>query len=375
MNNTDIKPIYLIITAHHDYRTPRRTSIHFIADELAKRGHVKFFSMRYSLLSKFKNDTRTVIDGKSNIVEVINGVECYLWKTPIHPFSITRKLFRPIENILFWSYKNMPSKVMLQWMKEANVIIYESGTASIFFELGKHLNPNAKHIYRGSDDLATINAANYVRRKFARFSSRMDSLCLLSKRMPDNITSKNNSYYVPSGLDADLNEIGDPSPLPSGTHAVSIGSMLFDPTFFEIASHAFPDVTFHIIGSGSPRASGYGPNVIVYGVMKYEDTIKYIKHASIGVAPYISDNVPVYLADSSLKMLQYDFFGLPTVCPHSVTGSYASRYGYTPGDAESIKTAVRGALSAPHVRTRQILSWSGSVDRLLNPIAYTDTRI
>jgi len=336
---------------------------------------VKFFSLRYSFLSKYKNDIRTIVDEKKNKIESVNDVECYLWKTPIHPFSITKKIFCPLENFLFWSYENFPSKVMTQWMKEADVIIYESGTASIYFELGKKINPGAKHIYRGSDDLATINAASYVRRKFTKISTEMDSLCLLSKRMADNISSKRNSYYVPSGLDENLSELGEPSPLPSGTHAVSIGSMLFDPSFIEIASHAFPQVTFHVIGSGHPRAPGYGPNVVVYGDMKYADTIKYIKHASIGLAPYISDDVPVYLADSSLKMLQYDYFALPTVCPHSVTGAYPSRFGYTPGDAESIKTATVSALAAPHLRTRQILSWSGVVDRLLSPTDYDDTSI
>ena len=44
-------PSYLLISAHHDYRMQRRSSIHFIANELAKRGTTRFFSMRYSLPS------------------------------------------------------------------------------------------------------------------------------------------------------------------------------------------------------------------------------------------------------------------------------------------------------------------------------------
>ncbi|HHW4680980.1 MAG TPA: GumK N-terminal domain-containing glycosyltransferase, partial [Xylella taiwanensis] len=49
------RPNYLILSAH-DYRTPRRASIHFITDELAKRGDTRFFSLRYSWLSRFKKD-------------------------------------------------------------------------------------------------------------------------------------------------------------------------------------------------------------------------------------------------------------------------------------------------------------------------------
>lgn len=366
---------YLIITAHHDYRTPRRSSIHFIADELARRGSVRFFSLRYSRLSPRKGDIRTVIDERSNRVELYNGVECFLWKTPLHPFNLRKKLFRAVEDAMFWIYEQTPSPVMVSWIKEADVIIYESGIAPIYFELAKRLNPSARHLYRGSDDLATINVAAYARRKFAVVAKQMDALCLLSKRMAKNIPSQGNVYCVPNGLDDGIDALGEANPYGPGIHAVSIGSMLFDSSYFEVASHAFPEVTFHVIGSGHPRSPGYGKNVVVYGDMKYAETIGYMKHARFGIAPYVSEDVPVYLADSSLKMLQYDYFALPTVCPHSVTGQYPSRFGYQIGDPESIKAATGAALSAPHERTRQILNWNQLTDRLLNPENFSDTAI
>jgi 2-beta-glucuronyltransferase len=366
---------YLIITAHHDYRTPRRSSIHFIADELAKRGAVRFFSLRYSVLSRHKHDIRSIIDGRANRVEQHDGVECFLWKTPIHPFNMRSKLLRPLENTIFWLYEHLPSRVLVDWATQADVIIYESGIAPIYFELAKELNPTAKHIYRGSDDLATINAAGYALERLTQVAKKMDALCLLSKQMAENIASTGNVYHVPNGLAEDLDTLGDHSPYGAGVHAVSIGSMLFDPEFFAVTSHAFPEVTFHVIGSGHPRQPGYGKNVVVYGDMKYAETICYIKHADIGIAPYISDDVPVYLADSSLKMLQYDFFALPTVCPHSVTGDYRSWFGYTPGKSESIISATMAALAAPHQRSRKILNWAEVTDHLLDPSNFTDARI
>lgn len=366
---------YLIITAHHDYRTPRRSSIHFIADELAKRGTVQFFSIRYSQLSLRKGDIRTVIDDRANKIEEHKGVECYLWKTPIHPFNMRRPGFSVIEDFIFWMYERLPNRVMVDWIKQADVIIYESGIAPIYFELAKKLNPNARHIYRGSDDLDTINVAGYAKRKFAKVSPSMDALCLLSKRMAANIASKKNVYCVPNGLDENLDVIGDPNPYGEGIHAVSIGSMLFDPSYFEAVGAAFPDVTFHVVGSGHPRTPAYAKNVVVYGDMKFADCIRYIKHAHIGIAPYVSDDVPDYLADSSMKMLQYDFFALPTVCPRSVTGQYSSRFGYVLGDAESMKAATRAALSARRERSRQILNWSEVTSRLLEPARFNDTAI
>jgi 2-beta-glucuronyltransferase len=365
---------YLIVTAHHDYRTPRRASIHFIADELAKRGSVRFFSLRYSALSKHRNDIRSVVDAQANRVEHHNGVECYLWKTPIHPFNMRSKWLRPLENSLFWLYQHLPSPIFVKWAKQADVIIYESGIAPIYFARAKALNPAARHIYRGSDDLSTINVSAYAHAEFSRIAGQMDALCLLSKRMAENIASSN-VYYVPGGIADDLDQFADPSPYGPGLHGVSIGSMLFDSEFFVLASDLFPEVTFHVIGSGQPRADDYGRNVIVYGDMKYAETIRYIKHADFGIAPYIGDAVPAYLADSSMKMMQYDYFALPTVCPDSVTADYPARFGYTPGNRHSIRQAIRGALRRPHERTRQILNWSEVSDRLLNPADFADTHI
>lgn len=372
-------PRYLLISAHHDYRTARRSSIHFIADELALRGTLRFFSMRYSTLSKRKGDMRLPLDARANRIERHDGVECFLWKTPLHPVNLHRRWLRPLESVMFGLYRDARCATLDAWMGEADVIIYESGISPIFFERGKRLNPQAHHIYLVNDDLQTINAAHFAQRALESAAPRMDAVILVARSMAANMPKHSKLFVVPHGLDPALDLLGDPSPYAQGKHVVSVGSMLFDTDFFVKASNAFPALTFHIIGSGHAHVEGYGPNVEVYGHMPYDRTIPYMKHAHLGIAPYISedlsDAVPPYLADSSMKMMQYDFFGLPTVCPHSVTGNYTGRFGYTPGDEESIKTAIRQAMGAPHLRTRQILSWSEVTDRVLDPLAFADTRV
>ena len=51
----------LLLTAH-DFRTPRKANMHFIASELARRGPMRFFSLRYSALSRRTQDARLFLD-------------------------------------------------------------------------------------------------------------------------------------------------------------------------------------------------------------------------------------------------------------------------------------------------------------------------
>jgi 2-beta-glucuronyltransferase len=365
---------FLVLSAH-DYRTPRRASIHCIADELARRGPTRFFSLRYSRLSQWKHDIRLPLDASANIVVRHRGVDCYLWKTALHPFNTRRAWLRPVEDLMFRRYVAAAPAILRQWMREADTILFESGTAVVFAELARQVNRQAKLIYRASDGLSAIDSADYVARTFVRVASAMDTIALVSPAMAAEVASRDNVHHVGHGIDPALAEQGDPSPYDAGVHAVSVGSMLFDPEAIAVASRAFPDITFHVIGSGCGRMPGYGDNVTVYGEMPHADTLRYIKHAHFGIAPYAATRLPAYLADSSLKLLQYDFYALPAICPHAIVGGYASRFGYAPGDADSIVAAVRRALDAPRVRSRQPLDWAQTVDRLLDPMAFPDTRI
>lgn len=368
---------FLVISAH-DYRSRRKAGVHFVTAELEKRGKTRFFSCQYSLLSQLKSDPRASLAALANKKTVHENVECYLWKTLIHPFNVRKACLRPIEAFLFRRYVRKPSQVLVDWIAESDVIFFESGIAPVFFDLVAQLNPQARTIYIASDDLTTINAAAYVKATFDRVAPQMSALCLKSRYMSDGMPESSNQYVIPHGFDFSVAEYADPSPYPTGgntVHAVSIGSMLFDPEFFVMASRQFPDVTFHIIGSGARAHPGYAENVRVYDEMPHHLTLPYIKHADIGIAPYRSANLPRYLADTSLKLMQYDFFRLPAVCPNSIVGDYASRFGYEPGDSESIATAINAAIAAPGMSSRTPLHWSQVVERMLNPMQFDDTRL
>ncbi len=372
---TPFDETFLVLSAH-DYRSPRKAGVHFIAEELAKRGRTRFFSLRYSFLSRYTADPRLTLDAEANRIDIHNGVECYLWKTLIHPFNTRRNWLRLAETWMYRWYSKGQNSVLHQWIQEASVIILESGVAPVFFDLIKRLNPDATIVYRASDALETINVAAYVNDTFTRIAADIHTIVLPSKALAETIPSSHNLAFVPQGIDYSIAEKADPSPYGPGIHAVSIGSMLFDPSFFILAAKNFPNIHFHIIGSGQPRHSEYGTNVSVYGEMPFAQTLPYIKHAQLGIAPYSSNNMPAYLRDTSLKLLQYDFFSLPAICPTFIAADYPNRYGYQIGNAESITQAINHALN-PHARSipRPVFSWSQVTDRMLAPQLFRDTEM
>ena len=369
------KPVFLVLSAH-DYRSPRRANIHFITRELAKLGATRFFSLRYSRLSRYTHDPRLSLDEEANQIGFHYGVECYLWKTLFHPFNTRRPWLRPLENLMFSLYSRGRNTVLRRWIREADVILLESGVAPIFFDLIKRLNPGAKVLYRASDALDTINVAEYVNTAFARAAPQMNTIALPSKALADGIPSRHNLAFVPHGIDHAVAEQADPSPYGEGIHAVSVGSMLFDPHFFVLAARRFPHIQFHIIGCGQPAHADYGPNVHLYGEMPFAQTLPYIKHAQLGIAPYSSVNLPVYLRDTSMKLIQYAFFGVPAICPHFIAADYSNRFGYDLGDANSIAAAIERALHPTQpIRTQPVLNWQQVAERMLSPTAYADTEM
>ncbi|HSC68817.1 MAG TPA: glycosyltransferase family 1 protein [Cellvibrio sp.] len=364
------KQKYLLLSAH-DYRSPRKAGMHFVANELSKLGTTRFFSLRYSFLSRYKHDPRLSLDDQANKVVLHQGVECYLWKTPIHPIRI-----RPFESLMYHVYSYGFNRVLRAWIRDSDVIVLESGVAPIFFDLIKKLNPSARVLYRASDALDTIDAAAYISKTFDRIAKDIDTIVLPSKALAEGIPSTHNLAFVPQGIDHSVNEKANPSPYKEGIHAVSVGSMLFDPEFFVLAARRFPHIHFHIIGSCQPRHPEYGDNVSVYGEMPFDKTLPYIKHATLGIAPYSSVNLPAYLRDTSLKLTQYEFFGLPAICPHFIAADYPTRFGYEIGNEDSIALAISRALNpAKPLTKRTVLDWSQVTERMLAPKKFSDTEV
>jgi 2-beta-glucuronyltransferase len=150
--------------------------------------------------------------------------------------------------------------------------------------------------------------------------------------------------------------------------------MLFDASFFEAVASSFPEYKFHVIGCGTK----FSPpkNVIIYDEMPFRDTLAYLKYATVGVAPYRQAPGTEYLADSSLKLAQFEYFGLPAVCPDFAVGTNKTRSGYKVNDKDSMRMALSRALDmVGKVPPRQFQAWEDVAARVLVPQDFPDTAI
>ena len=370
------RPKIVIVSGVHDYRTPRRGSIQALADALVRLGNdVTFISVRFSPISRAKGDHRLFLWDRANRPETVNGVQCYLWRTPFHPFRTGRAAFDRTAGPLFSVYASWPNRFIDDELRAASHILVESGLGIMLIHRARRLNPRARIIYRGSDALHTIGAPPTLAVELRKRSDEVDAFCLLAEKMADDFQwAAAKTYVVPLGINRDDFATIGASPYGGGINAVTVGSMLFDRTFFEKASSRFPDIQFHLIGTGDPFAAP--PNVHHYKEMPFKATLPYLKHADFGIAAYKPQANSGYLAQSSLKLMQYEYLGLPAVCPDYAAGTSPNRFGYVTGDEVSVVTAIRRALA--HGRfagADAVLSWEETAQRMLAPERYADTAL
>lgn len=362
---------YVIVSGYHDYRSRRKVDLHFVADNLKHRGGVLFLSLRFSALSRFKEDPRHDLLDRANRLERVNDVLCYLHRTPVHPIGLPHFL-RAAERASFKLYASYLPSAMRRRIAGARTIFIESGIAITFVPLLRRLNRSAEIVYLASDSLQAIGQADTVRRDLRRHARSISRARVPSPFLASDVPSTIPSFFIPHGIDKGAYSRVGPSPYDRATrNAVSVGSMLFDPTFFAIAGAAFPDIAFHVIGSGHAKQ---GPsNVVYHPEMPFEETLAYLRHSTFAIAAY-GPGVERYLTHTSMKLMQYHYLGIPAVCPDLVASPEFGRFGYQHGNEASIRQAITAALSASSIARGAYLDWKEVTDRLIAPLDFPDTR-
>lgn len=364
-----------LIVSSHDFRTARKVNLHHLAHELGMRAATRFFSVGFSALSDLKGDPRAALRCRSNRVETVDGVDCYLWRTALHPFNLRIAALDQAAAPLFKAYAQRLPPVFFEWARESRLILIESGLPVLLFEEIKRASPKARIVYFASDDLASIGCGEFLLRELRRTIGRYDAIFGPSRRLVSTFPATIPAYCLPYGMDAEVARAVDPSPFTAKVNAVSAGSTLFDPTFFEIAAPAFPDIAFHVIGGGAGADRLKAVNIRLYDEMPVGEVLTYFRHAAFGIAPYEAGKVDPYFAESSQKLTQLRRLGIPAVCPHAAAGNVPGRFGYDPGDRDSIIAAIRAALAVGRLPPQPAPSWAEVAERLLAPERFPAARV
>ena len=353
---------FLFLSTHAFLPTTRKTSVHFVSQALADRGHeVETISVGFSHLSYFKKRaiySQLAAQQRNRFVQTDPRYRsaCYLPLIP--PFSSGNTLLNTLTAPFFKLYGTLLPRFMREAIVKADVIAIESGTAIVFLDAIRRANPGARMVYFARDRLDTVGASEYLQRLERRIVPLFDRIVVPSSHMAEGFREAGKVVIIPQGIDKKGFDSCKDSPYPVGTrNGVAVGNMLFDRNaVMAMATHA-PDVSFHLFGEGIPV--DFPPNVRVYGERAFNEIIPYIKFADFGLAPYRLKERELYLVESSLKLQQYSYCELPILAPDLMTNSRPNIVGYEQRHETDWAGKLNRAVTMLHLAAwkEDILSW------------------
>ena len=355
----------VLILSFHAFNSPNKAGFHFIAEEYSKNKRVIFVTTGLSLFSRLKNDPRyyLAIESGSNkkiIKDNDSSVEFFSPVTLFHPIYFRIKL---LDKVLYNLFKGYGSRVGLieKEILSSDLIIVEScyGIMWLNFLFKKGLLFDKKIIYRVSDSLNILRVSSLLKVEEAFF---------LKNQVPFLVSCPSESIYHElsnlhhnvrihhHGISIDKLSSVELSPYKCETkNAIFVGMSRIDYEAINVLANSYPDFNFHLIGNINFIFEL--KNIHNYGILRYEDTIKYIQHADIGLQTRITEGDKSL--NRSLKVQQYTYFGLPIIGPSEINSGLINYFPYDSNNSESLISAFKRAtdsLKFPELKAG-IRSW------------------
>jgi 2-beta-glucuronyltransferase len=169
---------------------------------------------------------------------------------------------------------------------------------------------------------------------------------------------------VRHGIDRRAFDAESRSPYPTGPNAVLIGDMMLDQPLLERLVKSFPEVRFHYFGRTALNFAAPA-NLTAWGEQPFEGVVPFVQHADVGLALYRREPGLAYLAESSLKNLQYRYCGLPVVGPDFAVATVPRALAYDPEQPVSAERALRAALARGRGARGGVADWDEVAGELL----------
>lgn len=371
---------FLIGTAHFFAPNYRDAGMHRFAKSLAAKGHhVDFVTFGQSWLKqRIKAETRRYVasaDAAARDGANPANVHAHVHREAFHPLSgspLAEAVTRPLER----AYGRRLDRWTRDATRAADVVILECGYAPYYLRAMRQLNPRARFIAFYNDRLDLVGFRRETLALNDRVLPSFDLVRTNAEALLRYLPAGANGRYVPQGVDKEKIRFDLPSPYAPGRRAiVSVGNMLFDEAAVrEIAAAANAHgADVHVIGTHMAEPPA---NVVVHGELPFERTLPFIIHADIGLAPYRPVEGADYLIQSSLKIQQYSYCGLPILLAEQlgIAGENFVRYDRTQPGAVAAAVDRAFAMGRSREYGRHVRGWDEVGDILIEAIAAAPRR-
>lgn len=325
----------------------RKTSMVFLAEAWRDLGYdVHVVTCQLSWLTRLKRGNKLVgiPADRVNRWYAAEGMHGFVWVPPAHPATFGTAVDRLLGEPLMAAYAASLPRAIRGKLREAALVVVESCSAAALFRAIKRAAPAVPVVYSMSDRLLAVGMHPALQRRIEADAHdyaliRVPASAML-KDLPDSHT-----VCIRHGLDKTQFEHVHDNPFARAGNAILIGDMMLDRGVLEGLASRFPQVDFHYFGR---VALGMPPlaNVVDHGEVPFAALVPYLQWADVGLSLYREIAGLDYLAESSLKNIQYSYCGVPIVAPHFVLSGQAYGYGYPSGDVGGAVAAMQRALAA-----------------------------
>lgn len=343
----------IVFLSNHAWGTPNKAGFYKLAEACNALGHhVLFITTGLSIFSFLRRDIRLKTGRPLNrLCEENFGLYSYLHFTILHPHTLLFSWLNRMTAGCVRRYDRYSFGEAEPQIREADVIFYESCSSVCLLKKMKEFAPGAKHVYRASDIITIMRSLHPEVLRMERENIPLfDMVSVPNEMMFSHFRANSHLFLHQHGVDKEAYDQENRNPYHPGTqNAVFIGNSFLDDDFMKTVCDAFPDVLFHVIGPLPQNVRK--KNLHYYQRMEFEDSLKYLKFASVGLYCIHHKKPKIMLSfGRSNKIIQYQYCLLPIVIPEMYKKNLESDecFFYDPEDKGSIVKAMRAALDAPH---------------------------
>lgn len=344
----------------------RKTSMIFLAEALARRGYrVHVVTTQLSWLTRLRrsNKLAALSHAPRNRWYSADGMHGFLWVPPVHPVGARGRLGRWLAAPLVDAYATLLPPAVTRPLRDARLVVIESCAAVALFRRIRGIARHARILYSMSDRLTAVGMHPALERRLRTDAPRYDLVRVPAAALLDDLPGARTAL-VRHGIDRRAFDRATATPYSSGPNAVLIGDMMLDCGMLERLATRFPQVGFHYFGR-SPLGFPAPPNLTAWGEQPFDRLVPFVQHADVGLALYREESGLAYLAESSLKNLQYRYCGLPVVGPAFAVATLPGALPYDPARPATAEAALQAALARGRGPRGDVSDWDEVADELL----------